>query len=67
VSLNEKTRLAEQDTENAKSLARVNERLKRLGKPAVKKVEDAQEALEKLDPLLEQAVQITIDLAAKTK
>lgn len=66
VSLNEKTRLAEQDAENAKALKRVNERLQRLGKPAVKKVEDAQEALEKLDPLLEEAVLITKDLAAKT-
>ncbi len=67
VSLNEKTRLAEQDAESAKQLARVNERLKRLNKPPVKKVEDAQEALEKLDPLLEQAVLITKDLAAASK
>lgn len=67
VSLNEKTRLAEQDADNAKLLARVNERLKRLGKPAVKKAEDAQETLEKLDPLLEEAVLITKDLAAKVK
>lgn len=67
VSLNEKTRLAEQDAESAKQLARVNERLKRLNKPPVKKVEDAQEALEKLDPLLEQAVLITKDLATASK
>ena len=67
VSLNEKTRLAEQDAQTAKQLQRVNDRLKRLNKPAVKKVEDAQEALEKLDPLLEQAVLITKDLAASLK
>lgn len=62
ISLNEKERLAKKDEMAAKELARTNERLARLKLPAVKKVEDAPETLEKLDPFLEEAALITSDL-----
>ncbi|MBU1437278.1 MAG: carboxy terminal-processing peptidase [Gammaproteobacteria bacterium] len=62
ISLNEKERLAKKDELAAKELARTNERLTRLKLPAVKKVEDAPEKLEKLDPFLEEAALITSDL-----
>lgn len=67
VSLNEKVRLAEQEQETKNALQRVNERLKRLHLPEVKKADEAPEILEDLDPLLEQAVLITDDLIALTK
>lgn len=62
ISLNEKERVAKKDELAAKELARTNERLTRLKLPAVKKVEDAPETLEKLDPFLEEAALITSDL-----
>jgi len=62
ISLNEKERLTKKDELAAKELARTNERLARLKLPAVKKVEDAPETLEKLDPFLEEAALITADL-----
>jgi carboxyl-terminal processing protease len=62
ISLNEKERLAKKDELAAKELARTNERLTRLKLPVVKKVEDAPETLEKLDPFLEEAALITSDL-----
>ncbi|RVU40840.1 carboxy terminal-processing peptidase [Rheinheimera riviphila] len=62
ISLNEKERLAKKDELAAKELARTNERLARLKLPTVKKVEDAPETLEKLDPFLEEAALITADL-----
>jgi carboxyl-terminal processing protease len=62
ISLNEKERLAKKDELVAKELARTNERLARLKLPVVKKVEDAPETLEKLDPFLEEAALITSDL-----
>ena len=62
ISLNEKERLSKKEELAAKELARTNERLARLKLPAVKKVEDAAETLEKLDPFLEEAALITADL-----
>jgi carboxyl-terminal processing protease len=62
ISLNEKERLAKKDELAAKELIRTNERLARLKLPSVKKVEDAPETLEKLDPFLEEAALITSDL-----
>ncbi len=67
VSLNEKERLAKKDSETARELKRLNERLARLKLPAVKTVEDAPEVLEKLDPLLEETVLITQDLVMSSK
>ncbi|MFN6972208.1 MAG: carboxy terminal-processing peptidase [Rheinheimera sp.] len=67
ISLNEKERLAKKDEMAAKELARVNERLVRLKLPVVKKVEDATETLEKLDPFLEEAALITSDLILSSR
>lgn len=67
ISLNEKERLAKKDEMAAKELARTNERLARLKLPAVKKVEDAPETLEKLDPFLEEAALITADLIMSSR
>ena len=67
VSLNEKERLAKKDSETARELKRLNERLVRLKLPPVKSVDDAPEVLEKLDPLLEETVLITEDLVMSSK
>ena len=67
VSLNEKERLAKKDSEAARELKRLNERLARLKLPPVKTVDDAPEVLEKLDPLLEETVLITQDLVMSGK
>ena len=62
ISLNEKERLAKKDAQNLKDLARVNARLTRQKLPLVKKIEDAPEKLDKLDPFLEEAALIAADL-----
>ncbi len=62
ISLNEKERIAKRDEQAAKDLARVNERLLRLKLPLIKKIEDAPEILEKIDPFLEETALITADL-----
>lgn len=62
ISLNEKIRLSKKDSDSARELKRMNERLARLKLPPVKAVDDAPEQLEKLDPLLEETVLITRDL-----
>ncbi len=63
ISLNEKTRLAEKEKNKEKNLARLNERLTRLGLENVKSLdEDTPKELEKLDPFLEEAAQIIDDL-----
>ena len=62
ISLNEKDRIAKKDSQTAKDLARVNERLQRLKLPQVKKIDEAPEKLEKLDPFLEETALITADL-----
>ncbi len=64
ISLNEKVRLAKKDEIAKRDLARVNERLARLKLPAVTSMDDLPEALEKLDPFLEETVLITKDLVA---
>lgn len=62
ISLNEQERLKKKDENTARDLKRVNERLARLKLPAVKNLDDLPEVLEKLDPLLEETAQITVDL-----
>ena len=62
ITLNEKERIAKKDSQTAKDLARVNERLQRLKLPQVKKIDEAPEKLEKLDPFLEETALITADL-----
>ena len=61
VSLKEATRIAERDKNKADQLARVNARLKRFGMPAVTSLDDVPEKLEKIDPFLEEAANITAD------
>lgn len=62
ISLNEQERLKKKDENTARDLKRVNERLARLKLPAVKSLDDLPEVLEKLDPLLEETAQITVDM-----
>ncbi len=61
VSLNKAERIAKREADEARALARTNERLKRLNLPTVESVDDAPELLTKLDPLLEEAAHITVD------
>ncbi|WP_445427306.1 carboxy terminal-processing peptidase [Alishewanella sp. HL-SH05] len=61
VSLNKAERIAKREADEARALARTNERLKRLALPAVTSVDDAPELLSKLDPFLEEAAHITVD------
>lgn len=63
VSLNEVTRIAEKDESKAKSLARLNERLVRLGFEKVESLDDdTPDELDDLDPFLEETARITADL-----
>ena len=62
VSLKEAERIAERDSTKANQLVRVNQRLKRFGMPSVESLDDVPEKLEKIDPLLEEAANITADL-----
>ncbi|QBL09319.1 carboxy terminal-processing peptidase [Rheinheimera sp. D18] len=61
LSLKEAERVAERDKTKAKQLARVNIRLKRFGLPEVASLDDVPEKLEKIDPFLEEAANITAD------
>ena len=62
VSLKEVERVQERDDNKAQQLDRVNARLKRFGMPAVTSLDDLPEKLEKIDPFLEEAANITADL-----
>lgn len=62
ISLQEKTRIAERDEAKAKQLLRANSRLKRFDLPAVTSLDDVPEKLEKIDPFLEEAANVTVDL-----
>lgn len=62
VSLKEAERVAERDDSKAQQLSRVNQRLQRLGMPTVDSLDDVPEKLEKIDPFLEEAANITADL-----
>ncbi|WP_027670123.1 carboxy terminal-processing peptidase [Rheinheimera baltica] len=61
LSLKEAERIAERDKNKAEQLVRLNTRLKRFGMPAVTSLDDVPEKLEKLDPFLEEAANITAD------
>jgi carboxyl-terminal processing protease len=61
ISLVEKKRIKEKEENEARALARTNERLKRLGKEPVENLDDVPEVIEKLDPFLEEAALITQD------
>lgn len=65
VSLNEAERLAEKELQKKQDLARLNERLVRLGFEPVKSLDDeTPEALDELDPFLEETARIVADLIA---
>lgn len=61
ISLVEAERIKEKDENEARTLARTNERLKRLGKKPVENLDDVPEVIEELDPFLEEAALITQD------
>ncbi|MGY0616127.1 carboxy terminal-processing peptidase [Vibrio sp. FJH11] len=62
LSLNEKVRKAEQDSEDALRLERINERQKVSGKKPFKSLEDVPKDYEAPDVYLEESVSIMIDL-----
>ncbi|WP_404394817.1 carboxy terminal-processing peptidase [Pseudoalteromonas phenolica] len=62
ISLVESQRLKDREESEQRSLARTNERLKRLGLEAVKDLDDVPEIISELDPYLEEAALITQDL-----
>ena len=63
VSLNETLRIKEKEELDKRALSRTNERLARMGKPAVKKLDDVPSGLEMPDGYLQEAAKITADLA----
>jgi carboxyl-terminal processing protease len=67
VSLNEGKRVAERDKNKAEQLVRLNARLKRFGMPQVASLDDVPEKLEKIDPFLEEAANITADFKMVTR
>lgn len=62
VSLNEAERRAEQEKQDALALVRTNERLKRMGKPQVKSLDELPSDYEAPDEFLKEAANITADL-----
>lgn len=65
--LNEAERLADQAKQDEKALKRTNERLARLGKPAVKSLDELPADFEAPDEYLVEAANITADLAKLSK
>lgn len=63
ISLNEKTRLAEQDKEDADRLVRLNKRQKALGKKPFADLDAVPKDYEAPDAYLDEAIGITADLA----
>lgn len=64
VSLNFAQREKESQEEDALRLSRINDRLKREGKPAIKKLDDLPKNYQDPDPYLDETVNIALDLAA---
>tara|TARA_R110002126_G_scaffold38993_23_gene116076 strand:+ start:4561 stop:6585 length:2025 start_codon:yes stop_codon:yes gene_type:complete len=67
ISLKESERLTEREEEKAQQLSRVNERLSRLELEKVTTVDDAPEIISELDPFLEEAANITVDLMTSSQ
>jgi len=67
VSLNIDDRKAKREAAKTKQLARVNARLKAMGKPEVKSLENLPKELDNLDPFLDEAEKITVDFVAMDK
>ncbi|WP_318434718.1 carboxy terminal-processing peptidase [Photobacterium leiognathi] len=63
ISLNEKARIAEQDKEDAERLARLNQRQKSLGEKPFTDLDAVPKDYEAPDAYLNEAVDITVDLA----
>ena len=61
VTLVKAKREKQREEDKQKSLARANERLKRLGLDAIASLDDAPDVLDEIDPGLEEAVHITSD------
>lgn len=67
VSLNEATRIKERDELDSRTLTRINERLVRMGKPPIKKIEDLPTDIKFPDGFLQEAANITADLAVLSR
>ncbi|CAI8233892.1 MAG: Tail-specific protease [Glaciecola sp. HTCC2999] len=67
ISLVESERLAEQKESQSKRLARTNERLQRKGLAPIKSMEDLPDDVLDIDPLLDEAANITYDLIGTSK
>lgn len=67
VSLREKDRIAKRDEAESKELARYNERLQRMGKEAVKSLDDIPDDFDYPDAYLDEAARITLQLAMLKK
>ncbi|EOG5372384.1 carboxy terminal-processing peptidase [Cronobacter turicensis] len=67
VSLNLAQREKENHEDDATRLARINDRLKRAGKPPLAKLEDLPKDYQEPDPYLDETVHIALDLAKMTK
>lgn len=59
--------MKENEEDDAIRLARVNDRLKREGKPLLKKIDDLPKDYQEPDPYLDETVHIAIDLAQQEK
>jgi carboxyl-terminal processing protease len=67
ISLVEAERLTEKQKNEAKRLTRSNERLQRMGKAKVETLADLPEELSEIDPFLDEAAMITLDMLATGK
>ncbi|MBC3767495.1 carboxy terminal-processing peptidase [Neptunicella marina] len=68
ISLVESERKKEREENDARRLKRTNERLARMGKEPVKSLDDVpDDLLDKIDPFLDEATQITFDVIATGK
>ncbi|MFD2166569.1 carboxy terminal-processing peptidase [Thalassotalea euphylliae] len=67
ISLNLEERKTKREERKAKRLVRANERLGRLGLAKVENLDDLPEALDELDPFLDETAKITFDLVALGK
>ncbi len=63
VSLNYAQREKENEEDDAIRLARINDRLKREGKPPLKKLDNLPKDYQEPDPYLDETVHIAVDLA----
>ncbi|WP_325892770.1 carboxy terminal-processing peptidase [Grimontia sp. NTOU-MAR1] len=65
ISLNEKSRIAEQEEADKKRLARLNDRQKMIGEKTFNTLDDVPNDYEEPDAYLDEAAAITLDLAKK--